>query len=173
MEVISPDWLESMLEFAQLPEIGAAGAKLLFPTGAIQHAGVVVADLTPRHAFYRCPGDYGGYFSSNIVHRNVSAVTGACLMTRADVFHELGGFCEELGLNYSDVDYCLKVMTSGRRVVYTPHAQLYHFEGASKPGTYEHELNAFRERWTGKWDLDPCYNPNLSARFPDYRIELG
>jgi GT2 family glycosyltransferase len=173
MEVISPDWLESMLEFAQLPEVGGVGAKLLFPDGAIQHAGVAVADLTPRHAFYRCPGDYGGYFSSNIVHRNVSAVTGACLMTRADVFHERGGFCEELGLNYSDVDYCLKVMTSGRRVVYTPHAQLYHFEGASKAGTFESELNAFRARWAGKWDRDPCYNLNLSARFPDYRIELG
>jgi len=173
MEVISPDWLESLLEFAQKPEIGAVGPKLLFADGGIQHAGVVVAELTPRHAFYRCSGDYGGYFSSNIVHRNVSAVTGACLMTRADVFHELGGFCEEMPLNYSDVDYCLRVMTGGRRVVYTPHAQLYHFEGATKAGTFESELTGFRERWRGRWDRDPCYNPNLSARFPDYRIELG
>jgi GT2 family glycosyltransferase len=172
-EVISPDWLESLLEFSQKPEIGAVGPKLLFADGGIQHAGVVVADLTPRHAFYRCSGDYGGYFSSNIVHRNVSAVTGACLMTRADVFHQLGGFCEELPLNYSDVDYCLRVLTSGRRVIYTPHAQLYHFEGATKPGTFESELIRFRERWRGQWDRDPCYNPNLSARFPDYRIELG
>lgn len=172
-EVITPDWLEALLEFCQQPEIGAVGARMLFPDGSIQHAGVTVADLTPRHSFYRMPGTNGGYFSNAILHRNVSAVTGACLMTRADVFHELGGFDEALTLNYNDVDYCLRVWTGGRRVVYTPHAQLYHFEGATKPGTFESELVAFRAKWQGKWSGDPCYNPNLSARFPDYRIELG
>jgi GT2 family glycosyltransferase len=173
MEIITPDWLEALLEFAQLPEIGVVGPKLLFPDGKLQHAGVLVAAATPRHAFYRFPGDYPGYFSGNIVHRNCSAVTGACLMTRADLFHALGGFDETLALNYSDIDYCLRVIDHGQRVVYTPHAQLYHFEGATKPGTFESELNAFRERWEEKWRLDPCHNPNLSGRFVDYRIELG
>jgi GT2 family glycosyltransferase len=173
MEVITPDWIESLLEFAQQPDIGVVGGKLLFPNGELQHAGVVVADLTPRHAFYRFPGSHPGYFSSNLIHRDCSAVTGACLMTRAAVFDEVGGFGTDLGLNYNDIDYCLKVIAGGRRVVCTPHAQLYHYEGCTKSGTYEVELNAFRERWQGKWERDPYYNPNLSSHFQDYRIDLG
>ena len=109
MEVITPDWLESLLEFSHQPEIGAVGPKLILSNGELQHAGVLVEDLTPRHAFYRFPTDHPGYFSSNLMHRNTSAVTGACLMTRADLFEALGGFCERLPLNYSDVDYCLRV----------------------------------------------------------------
>ncbi|MBY0527773.1 MAG: glycosyltransferase, partial [Gemmataceae bacterium] len=173
MEVLTQDWLETMLEFSQQLEIGAVGAKLLFPDGGLQHAGIVVADLTPRHCFYKCPGDHPGYFSSSLMHRNVSAVTGACLMTRADVFQQLGGFCEALAVNYNDVDYCLRVVTDGRRVVFTPDAQLLHYEGATKPGVFESELHAFRARWQGQWPCDPYYNANLSSRFPDYRIELG
>ncbi len=169
-EVITPDWLESLLEFSQLPEIGAVGPQLVFPDGTLQHAGVVVEELTPRHAFYRFPADHPGYFSSNVMHRNVGAVTGACLMTRADLFQAVGGFCERLPLNYSDVDYCLRVQRACRRVVYTPHARLYHFEGATKPGTFEAELRAFQERWRERWPRDPYYNPNLSEEFGDYRI---
>jgi O-antigen biosynthesis protein len=173
MEVITSDWIESLLEFSQQPAVGAVGAKLLFPSGALQHTGVIVAAATPRHAFYRFPGPHPGYFSSNLMHRNCSAVTGACLMTRADVFQEIGGFDEDLALNYNDIDYCLKVQAGGRRVVWTPHAQLWHFEGCTKPGTFEHELNAFRERWQARWPVDPYYNPNLSRHFQDYRIDLG
>jgi GT2 family glycosyltransferase len=172
-EVITPDWIESLLGFSQQPEIGAVGAKLLFANGELQHAGVLVADGTPRHAFYRFPGPFPGYFSNVLVQRNCAAVTGACLMTRADLFRSLGGFPEELALNYSDIDYCLRVLGRGRRVVYTPYAQLHHHESSTKAGTFEVELNAFRERWQGKWPADPYYNPNLSSHFHDYRIDLG
>jgi len=172
-EVLSADWIESLLEFSQQPEIGAVGAKLVFPTGKLQHAGVVVAGCTPRHAFYRFPGCFPGYFSNNLMHRNVAAVTGACLMTRAEVFQGLGGFCQEMPLNYNDIDYCLRVVTGGRRVVLTPYAQLIHHEACTKAGTFEAELDAFRARWQKRWSRDRYYNPNLSSHFGDYRLDLG
>ena len=133
MEVITPDWLESMLEFSQRDGVGAVGAKLLFPDGRIQHAGVVVMRGKPGHPYYCFPGGDPGYFFGNAVHKNFIAVTGACLMTRKAVFESVGGLNEDFPLNYNDVDYCLKLIAGGRRVVYTPHAQLYHFESLSRP----------------------------------------
>jgi GT2 family glycosyltransferase len=165
-EVITPDWIESMLEFGQQPEIGAVGARLLFPDGRLQHAGVAVLEGIPGHPFYLAPAAEPCYFCSNIVHRNCAAVTGACLLTPADVFRRLGGFDEELYLNYSDVEYCLRVLKHGLRIVYTPHAQLYHHESATQTGAAEEELAAFKERWARDWRADPHYNPNLSQRTP-------
>jgi GT2 family glycosyltransferase len=165
-EVITPDWLEALLEFGQQPEIGVVGARLLFPDGRLQHAGVAVLDGIPGHPFYLAPATEPGYFCSNIVHRNCAAVTGACLLTRAEVFRRLGGFDEHLYLNYSDVEYCLRVLKQGLRVVYTPHAELYHHESATQTGAAEGELAAFQERWARDWRADPHYNPNLSPRTP-------
>jgi GT2 family glycosyltransferase len=165
-EVITPDWLESMLEFGQQPQIGVVGARLLFPDGRLQHAGVAVLDGIPGHPFYLAPASEPGYLCSNVVHRNCAAVTGACLLTRSDVFRRLGGFDEELYLNYSDVEYCLRVLKQGLRVVYTPHAELYHHESATQTGAAEEELAAFRERWARDWRADPHYNPNLSQHTP-------
>ena len=155
MEVINPDWLESLLEFSQQPAIGAVGAKLMFPNGRLQHVGVTVLGSNPKHMYYGAAGSEPGYFNSNVVHRNLSAVTGACLMTRADVFRELNGFTEELPYNYNDVDYCLKVISSGKRVVYTPYAQLFHYESATKTGTYPSEVLEFQRRWAKKFPTDP------------------
>ncbi|HXG08241.1 MAG TPA: glycosyltransferase family 2 protein [Gemmataceae bacterium] len=171
MEVISPDWLECLLEFAQQPEIGAVGARLLFPDGRLQHVGVTILDGHPGHPFYLAARDHPGYFCSNTSHRNCSAVTGACLMTRAEVFRALGGFDPDFPLNYNDIDFCLRVQLSGRRVVYTPYAELYHFESATKTGTYAHELEMFKKRWKERWPRDPYFNPNLTIHHPDYRIE--
>jgi GT2 family glycosyltransferase len=170
-EVISSDWLEALLEYSQQPEVGAVGARLLFPDGRIQHAGITILAGRPVHPFYGQPGDHTGYFHSNIVPRTCSAVTGACLMTRAAVFRSVGGFTESLDLNFNDIDYCLKIAAQGRRAVYTPYAELFHHEAVTKPGLFPRELDAFRERWRGKWPRDPYYNPNLSTRFPDYRID--
>ena len=100
---------------------------------------------------------------------NCAAVTGACLMTRAEVFREVGGFDEAFPLNYNDVDYCLRVRRAGYRVVYTPHAQLYHHESVTKDGVYAEELAAFHDRW-GEHCADPYYNPNLNMETYDYRI---
>jgi GT2 family glycosyltransferase len=171
-EVISPDWVESMLEFSQQPEIGAVGAQLLFPNDTQQHNGVNVLDGNPGHPFYGSPADHPGYFFSSAVHRNWSAVTGACLMTRKDVYNEVGGFSEDFPLNYNDVDYCLKVTETGRRVVHVPYAKLYHHESVSKVGTDIAELNAFKERWAAKIPRDPYYNPNLTLQTSDFRIRV-
>ncbi len=163
VEVIRGDWLEALLEYSQQPEIGAVGARLLFPDGRVQHAGVVVLDGDPLHQYYGEPRDSLGYFCGAVVPRNCTAVTGACLMTRRDVFHELGGFSEAFPLNYNDMDYCLRVRESGRRIVFTPYAELYHYEAASKAGIFPPELDAFKARWREKLPRDPYANPNLHA----------
>ncbi|HMC71247.1 MAG TPA: glycosyltransferase, partial [Mycobacteriales bacterium] len=169
VELISTDWLERMLEYSQQRPIGAVGAKLLFPDGGLQHAGVTVVNGLPGHPFYGFPGHHPGYFSNNLLVRNCAAVTGACLMTRAEVFRELGGFDESFPLNYNDVDYCLRLRRHGYRVVFTPHAQLLHYESATKPGVFRQELDAFQARW-GQDLRDPYYNPNLTAETHDYRV---
>jgi GT2 family glycosyltransferase len=170
IEVITPDWIEAMLEFSQWPEIGAVGAQLLFPNDTQQHNGVNVLEGNPGHPFYQFPGDHPGYYNSSLVHRNWSAVTGACLMTRKDVYESVGGFSEEFPLNYNDVDYCLKVNQAGKRVVYTPYAKLYHHESVSKAGTDVGELEAFKKRWADRFPRDPHYNPNLTMQTCDFRI---
>jgi GT2 family glycosyltransferase len=170
-EVITPDWLECLLEYSQLPEVGAVGAGLHFPDGRLQHAGITVLDGCPGHPFYGYPAEHAGYHFSSIVPRNWSAVTGACLMTRAQVFQELGGFAEGFACNFNDVDYCLRVACSGRRVVCTPYARLVHHETATKPEYRPAELDAFRAHWRRRWPRDPYSNPNLSTRFHDFRVE--
>lgn len=171
MEVISPDWLEAMLEFAQVPEIGAVGAKLFFEDGTLQHAGVAIIDGKPGHPYYAIDGAHLGYFMSNVVHRDVCTVTGACLMTRRDVFGAVGGFTEEFPLNYNDVDYCLKLLEAKKRVVFTPYAQLTHYESVTraKNANTSAELARFHAIWKEKFPRDPYYNSNLNA---DYRISM-
>ncbi len=107
-----------MLEFSQQPAIGAVGAKLLFPDSRLQHAGVTVLHGNPGHVYYGSAGDHFGYYCGNVVHRNYSAVTGACMMTRKDVFERHGGFDAVFPLNYNDVDYCLRLQESGLQIVY-------------------------------------------------------
>lgn len=169
MEVVSPGWVEALLEFAQQEAIGAAGAKLLFPDGGLQHVGVTVLDGKPGHPFYGYPKHHTGYYCRNVLPHNCAAVTGACLMTRADVYRRLGGFDESFPLNYNDVDYCLRLRQAGYRIVFTPHAVLTHFEGATKPGVFAEELRAFQAKW-GEHAADPYYNANLNTETFDYRI---
>lgn len=170
MEVLTPGWIESMLEFIQQKDIGAVGAKLLFPDGGLQHVGVILLDGHPGHPFYGYPKHHTGYYCRNVLPHNCAAVTGACLMTRADVFREVGGFDESFPLNYNDVDYCMRLRQTGFRIVYTPHAVLTHFEGATKPGVFASELKAFQAKW-GEHVSDPYYNPNLNVETFDYRIK--
>ncbi|MEI6233453.1 MAG: glycosyltransferase [Planctomycetota bacterium] len=163
MEVITPDWLESMLEFSQRDGVGAVGAKLIFPDGRLQHAGVVVMRGKPGHPYYCFPGGDPGYFFGNAVHKNFIAVTGACLMTRKDYYESVGGLNEEFPLNYNDVDYCMKLVASGLRVVYSPHAQLFHFESLSRPkGVEPREIERFEKLWLGRFPDDPYFNPQLT-----------
>jgi GT2 family glycosyltransferase len=164
IEVIAPDWIENMLRYSQQPGIGAVGAKLLFPNNRIQHAGVVLLNGAPGHPYYNHPAEDIGYFLSAQVARNYIAVTGACMMTRHELWDKVGGFSEDFPLNYNDVDYCLKVRELGCRTVYVPEVELYHYESVSreaargvKPGELEH----FQSKWLERYFLDPYYNPNL------------
>jgi GT2 family glycosyltransferase len=168
VEVITPDWIERLLEFSQQAEVGAVGATLLFPGGRLQHAGVAVVGGLPLHPFYGRHAEHPGYFNGLLVPRNCSAVTGACLMTRAAVFHAAGGFDEAFPLNYNDVDYGLRLVASGLRVVCTPHARLYHHElGTRTAEVHPREREALRRRWGEAWE-DPFCNPNLSPERLDY-----
>lgn len=173
-EVITSDWLESMLEFAQQKEIGAVGAKLFYPDGKIQHAGVTVLGGNPGHTFHGFDGDHPGYFCSNIVNRNYIGVTAACLMMRQEVFHQLEGLDESFPLNYNDVDLCLKAHQAGYRNLVTPYAQLIHYESASrdkglKPGEWEQ----FNDKWNSylqNLNGDPYYNYNLSCKEANFQL---
>jgi GT2 family glycosyltransferase len=172
MEVISPDWMGALLEHDQRPEVGAVGARLLYPDGRVQHAGVVlgiggVAD----HAFKHLPGDAPGYASLGHVVRDVSAVTGACLMTRREVFARVGGFDERLPVAFNDIDYCLKVGRAGLSVVYTPYALLHHHESATRKSVHPPEDEALlRTRWHDVLDDDPFYSPHLARDRLDYAL---
>jgi GT2 family glycosyltransferase len=172
MEVITPDWLQALLEQSQRPEIGAVGGKLLFADGRIQHVGVALQNQTPGHPFYGADPDNMGYRSSNHIIRNCLAVTGACLMTPARLFHDLGGFDTSFKLNYNDVDYCLKVIASGLRVVFTPYAQLYHLESMTKSKYFSEELTALQSKWSTQFPRDPFMNPNFSPDHWDYRLGM-
>jgi glycosyltransferase involved in cell wall biosynthesis len=172
-EVITPDWLECLLEYSQQPDIGAVGARLHLPDGRLQHAGILIQNGSPGHPFYGYPEDHPGYYFSSCVPRNYSAVTGACLMTRAEVFHAVGGLTESFAYYFNDVDYCLKVGATGRRVVCTPHARLYHYETATKSEVIASESKEFTDQWGRRFPADPFYNPNLSERFADFHPELA
>jgi hypothetical protein len=170
-EVISGEWLEAMLEHAQRPEIGAVGAKLLYPDGRIQHAGVVVGVGSPwgpgvamhSHQFYS--SDSPGYAGTAAATTNYSAVTAACMMLRKSLYNEFGGLDEQyLRVQFNDVDLCLRMREKGYSIVYTPYAELYHHESVSR-GHLRINLaeNVYmRERWGTVLDTDPYYNVNFA-----------
>ena len=169
-EVIAPGWMEAMLEFAQQAQVGAVGARLLYPEGHPQHEGVIMG--LGRGTAGNV--DHGGYFSLGQSVLNASAVTAACMMTRAKLFCELGGFDEALRVAFNDVDFCLRVVQAGYRIVYTPYAELYHFESASRGNLHPPEDETFfRRRWGDPGEItDPYYNPNLDLMRP-FRIDVG
>ena len=174
--VIAPDWLESMVELVERPEVGVVGAKLLYPDRRIQHAGVVMGLYDNcGHAFKALDGEISHYFDFSDVIRNVSAVTGACLMTKRDIFFEAGGFDEvDFAVAFNDVDLCLKIGSLGYRVLYTPHALLYHHEAFSKTSKdlipHPQEVARMRQKWASVIERDPFYSPNLTRNDEDYSI---
>jgi GT2 family glycosyltransferase/SAM-dependent methyltransferase len=176
--VIHPGWLQAMVELAARPEVGAVGAKLLYPSGNIQHAGVIMGLFDNcGHAFKGLAGDQQHYFDLPDVIRNVSAVTGACLMTRSEVFHGVGGFDEQtFAVAFNDIDLCLKIGRKGYRVLYTPHAVLYHHEAFSKTVKdlipHPDEVEAMRVKWKGVIEADPFYSPHLTRTAEDYSLQV-
>jgi|GEM_PF-3502896 len=171
-EVIEPTWIEAMLEHAQRPGVGVVGAKLLYVDGSVQHAGMVVGQGSVLH-YEGMNGNDLGYHDLAGVVRNCSAVTGACMMVRRQLFRDQGMFDEALGHSWQDVDFCLRIGEAGYRVVYTPFAGLVHILGASRGHIVDKspEENAARElfwrRWTSLIKLgDRYYNANLSTKRP-------
>jgi len=174
VSMIHGDWLEAMVELASRPEVGAVGAKLLYPDNTIQHAGVVLGIFgIAGHAFRGSFAEKRTYFDFPDLIRNVSAVTGACMMVPTDKFRACGGFDEEaFPVAYNDIDLCLRLGQKGYRILYTPHAQLYHHEAASKRGADRDpraaEAELFKARWKGVIEHDPFYSPNLTVDAEDY-----
>jgi len=169
----SRDWLTLMAEHVQRPEVGAVGPRLLFPDDTVQHAGIVVGvGGIAGLAFRGLPAEAPGVSRQLQTTRNYSAVTGACLLTRRDVFEEVGGFDEErLPVTFSDVDLCLKMRRAGYGIVYIPFARLYHHESATRrPAAEPLETEVMRERWADVLARDPYYNPNLSRDRADFSL---
>ena len=172
-EVINGDWLTTMAEHVQRPVVGAVGPRLLYPDDTVQHAGIVVGvGGIAEHAFRGLPAEAPGVCRQLQVTRNYSSVTGACLLTRREVFDEVGGFDEErLPVTFSDVDLCLKMRRAGYLIVYTPFAKLYHHESGTRRKAVEPlETEVMRERWPEVLEYDPYYNPNLSRDRADFSL---
>jgi GT2 family glycosyltransferase len=174
-QVIGADWLTALLEQAQRPEVGAAGAKLLYLNNSIQHAGVTLGICGGAgHAFKKLPDNRTTYFGLADLTRNTSAITAACMIIPRKVFDKVGGFDEELKVVYNDVDLCLRIRKQGYLIVYTPFAVLYHFESASRGRlrpTKEEEI--FNQRWAETIRRgDPYYNPSLTLTREDWSLRL-
>jgi ADP-heptose:LPS heptosyltransferase/GT2 family glycosyltransferase len=165
IEIIEPGWLEALLEHAARPEVGIVGALLLYPSRLVQHAGIVLGPLGHgRHAFRYAREDDPGYFGLALTQRNVIAVTGACLLTRREVFEALGRFDEAHRIVNNDVDFCLKAWRHQLRVIFTPYAKLIHHEKVSR-NTLEDEFDSrrFAKEWSSTFARgDPYFSPNLS-----------
>lgn len=184
-QVITMNWLEAMLMYAQRPDVGAVGAKLYYGDRTIQHAGVVIglgAHRTAGHTHYKINYDNLGYMGKLCYAQNVSAVTGACLMVKKSLYDALGGLDEQFRIALNDVDFCLRLRKQGYLNVFTPFAELYHFESASrgsdvedaaKATRYEEECVLFRTRWKELLEKgDPYYNPNFSLDHSDYSLRV-
>jgi GT2 family glycosyltransferase len=157
-EVIERRWLERMVSVMSEDGVGVVGAKLLFEDERVQHVGVAFdldGEAMHVHIF---EDDDAGHFGSKIVDLDFLAVTGACLLVPREVFEEVGGFSEALPLNYNDVDFCLKVGATGRRVVCTPFARLHHYESSSREARIEDEERAALAWWDHRKHLDPYVN---------------
>jgi glycosyltransferase involved in cell wall biosynthesis len=179
-EVLTPDWVDAMVEQAQRPCIGAVGALLLYPDNTVQHAGVVSVGAVAGHSHKHYPADSPGYFNQIQTVNNYSAVTAACLMCRRDVFEEVGGFEEELAVALNDVDLCFKIVEKGYRNIYLPHVKLYHYESKSrgyedtreKQERFIKEMKYMQRKWKKIIERDPCYSPNLIKSREDYAINI-
>ena len=183
-QVITVNWMEELLMYAQRSDVGAVGAKLYFPDRKIQHAGVVLklgAHRTAGHSHYGQAGMNLGYMGRLCYAQDVSAVTGACLMVSRAKYDEVGGFDEGFQVSLNDVDFCLKLRDKGYLNVFTPFAELFHYESLSRgldlegenAKRYEAESEHFRTKWKKVLDKgDPYYNPNFSLDRSDFSLNV-
>ena len=184
-EVITVNWMEELLMYAQREDVGAVGAKLYYGDRTIQHAGVVIglgAHRTAGHTHYKQSRQNLGYMGRLCYAQNVSAVTGACLMVKKSLFETVGGLEESFVISLNDVDFCLKLRERGLLNVFTPFAELFHYESISrgaddsgeKAQRYNQESERFREKWRAMLEAgDPYYNPNFSLDRSDFSLKLN
>lgn len=183
-EVITVNWMEELLMYAQRKDVGAVGAKLYYADKTIQHAGVVLglgAHRTAGHSHYKQHRQNLGYMGRLCYAQNVSAVTGACLMVKKSLYDEVGGLEEGFAISLNDVDFCLKLRKKNLLNVFTPFAELYHYESISrglddegeKAERYNQESAKFREKWREELEKgDPYYNPNFSLDRSDFSLKI-
>ena len=160
--------------YAQRPDVGAVGAMLYYPDDRIQHAGVILGlGSVAGHAFYGVGRGEAGYMGKLLYAQDMSAVTGACLMVRRDVYEALNGLDEDFRIAFNDIDFCMRIRKAGYLIVWTPYAELYHREQASRGSDavgvnrrrFRSEIRLFQEKWGEELAAgDPYYNPNLSLR---------
>lgn len=182
-EVITEGWIEEMLMYGQREDVGVVGAKLYYEDKTIQHAGIVIglgAHRTAGHTHYKVPEANVGYMGKLCYAQNVTAVTGACMLVRKSLYEQLGGLDEEYAVALNDVDFCLRVRKLGLLNIFTPFAELYHYESKSRGSDnkkdanairYQEESDKFKERW--KVELsegDPYYNRNFSLDHSDFTV---
>lgn len=183
-QVITVNWMEELLMYAQRQDVGAVGGKLYYANKTIQHAGVVLglgAHRTAGHSHYGQHRENLGYMGRLCYAQDVSAVTAACLLVKKSLFDEVGGLDEEFAISLNDVDFCLKLRSRGLLNVFTPFAELYHFESVSrgldnegkKAQRYNRESEQFRKKWKAVLDAgDPYYNPNFSLDRSDFALKI-
>lgn len=184
VKVITREWMEELLMYAQRPDVGAVGCKLYYSDNTIQHAGIVIglgAHRAAGHTHYKEPKENLGYMGRLCYAQDVTAVTGACLLVSKQIYDEVGGLDESFAVALNDVDFCLKIRQKGYLNVFTPFAELYHYESKSrgleddkaKAERYNEETARFRERWKKELDAgDPYYNKNFSLDYSDYSLKL-
>jgi glycosyltransferase involved in cell wall biosynthesis len=171
VEVINDDWLSEMVSRAMQPEVAMVGARLWYPNGTIQHAGVILgAGGIAGHAHAGLRRGEPGYFARAHLAQNLSAVTAACAVVKREVYRKLGGFDENLAVTFNDIDFCLRLREAGYQIVWTPYAELIHYESASrgfddnapKQMRFLAEVDYMKSKWGHILQRDPFYNPNLS-----------
>ncbi|MFP0006332.1 glycosyltransferase family 2 protein [Escherichia sp. AP1800] len=180
VEVINPDWLTEMVSHCMRPEIGCVGAKLYYSNDTLQHGGVILGiGGVAGHSHKQYSRHHPGYFSRLLLTQTLSAVTAACLLIRKNIYEEVAGLDEEnLHVAFNDVDFCLKVREAGYRNLWTPYAELYHYESISrgaedspeKIARFAREVNFMKSKWGKHLELDPFYSPNLSKDREDFSI---
>ena len=183
-QVITINWIEELLMYAQRPDIGAVGGKLYYADKTIQHAGVVIgmgAHGTAGHIHHMQKRENLGYMGRLCYAQNITAVTGACLMVKKSCFEEVGGLEESFAISLNDVDFCLKLRKAGYLNIFTPFAELYHYESVSrglddsgeKAERYNDESRRFREKWAQELEAgDPYFNPNFTLKKPDFSLKV-
>ncbi len=181
-QIIRPDCIRQLLGYCMREDVGIVGSRLYYEDGVIQHAGVVLGfGGIAGHAFIGSKPGENGYFSRIICAQDYSAVTAASMMVDAQIFHQVGGFTKELRVAFNDIDFCMKVRSLGKLIVYNPYAELYHFESKSrgledtqeKIERFNQEMAKFLDHWSDQVKKgDPYYNPNLTLDKADFSMKV-